>query len=168
MNKIYICDFEDSFTYNLFSDLTLESSDREIKTIRKIEVIKFENILNFLQSKINSNDSSKEIIIFGPGPGHPDDYEYLTNSIQILSGKKNLLLVGVCLGHQLIWSSLGYKTTHSSRPVHGQTESLILNKFWKDLLETKSDTIGHNFEFCKHCIENERQFRKSFDQCKPS
>jgi len=151
MNKIYICDFEDSFTYNLFSDLSLEA--KNIKSIRSIEVIKYKNILNFLQSKINSTDSSKEVIILGPGPGHPDDYSYLSNSIQLLCGRENLLMMGVCLGHQLIWTSLGYAARHSSRPVHGQTESLNLNEYWKKILNLNSDdTLVQRYNSLSICL----------------
>lgn len=119
---IYLCDFEDSFTYNIYADLKLLGL--------KVEVIEYKNIFSFLQDKINSNIDKNEIIILGPGPGHPSNYEFLIPSIQSLFNKSSLLLVGICLGHQLIWQALGYNCTHSSNPVHGQSEVLNPDKYW--------------------------------------
>lgn len=110
---ITICDFEDSFTYNIFSDLSVDF---------ETSVLPFNKIKSFLKSKINS--TKKEVIILGPGPGHPDEYSFIDFEIKELIKNKNILLVGICLGHQLIWKSLGFKTTNSSNPIHGQVEEL--------------------------------------------
>lgn len=121
---IYLCDFEDSFTYNIYADL-LEISD--------VEVIPFKDVFKFLQAK--SQSIQKEIIILGPGPGHPDDYSFISSSIKALLNRDNLLLVGVCLGHQLIWTSMGHECTHSATPIHGQARALDFDKDWQEFLE---------------------------------
>jgi anthranilate/para-aminobenzoate synthase component II len=121
---IYLCDFDDSFTYNIYSDL--------IQFNLQVKVINYKDVYQFLQTKINSKE--KEIIILGPGPGHPRDYMFLDSSIKNLIGRENLLLVGICLGHQLIWQSMGHHCQHSQNPVHGQVQNLILDSFWQRYL----------------------------------
>ncbi len=118
---IYLCDFEDSFTYNIYADL------QELKL--PVTVIPFKEIYQFLQTKITSNE--KEVIILGPGPGHPDEYNFIHTTVKSLLERKNLMLVGICLGHQLIWQAKGHACQHSATPVHGQIQKLKL--FGKDL-----------------------------------
>lgn len=111
---IYLCDFEDSFTYNIYADL---------KTLgHQVKVVAFKEIYQFLQTKINSDE--KEVIILGPGPGHPDEYDFINSSLKGLINRKNLLLVGICLGHQLIWKAMGYECIHCATPLHGQVQKL--------------------------------------------
>lgn len=121
---IYLCDFDDSFTYNIYADL--------IEMKKEVEVIPFKEIYLFLQTKLNSN--SKDLIILGPGPGHPDEYDYLLSSIKSIIEHESLHLMGICLGHQLIWQAQGFNCTHSSTPVHGQVQTLYLDEFWRNYL----------------------------------
>ena len=111
---IYLCDFEDSFTYNIYADL--KSLGHEVS------IVPFNEVYQFLQTKISSQE--KEIIILGPGPGHPHEYDFLNSSVKSLIHRENLLLVGICLGHQLIWSSLGFKCVHCKTPLHGQVQEI--------------------------------------------
>lgn len=111
---IYLCDFEDSFTYNIYADL---------KTLgHEVKIIPFAQTYQFLQTKINSKE--KEVIILGPGPGHPKEYEFLLPSIKSLINRENLFLMGICLGHQLIWNCMGTKCVHCKTPLHGQVQSI--------------------------------------------
>ena len=118
---IYIYDFNDSFTYNLFSDLYHYS---------KVEVIAFKDISNHLNSLLETDD--KYVVVLGPGPGHPDEYEFLTPVITKLLNSENIFTFGICLGHQLIWKNLGMKVKRSSNPVHGQSEKIEFDKFYSD------------------------------------
>lgn len=113
---IYLCDFEDSFTYNIYADLK-ESN-------LPVTVIPFEEVQQFLNIKTNSK--TKEIIILGPGPGHPDEYKDIQETLEKLLKRENLLLVGICLGHQLIWQAQGFACHHSATPVHGQVQNIEL------------------------------------------
>lgn len=123
---IYLCDFEDSFTYNIYSILKTYNPDIEIEVIQK------NRVLTFLQKTKFSEQ--KHVIILGPGPGHPEDYQYLMSTIYGLLQNKNVFFLGICLGHQLIWSSVGATIEHCHLPVHGQTRSYNLPKqFQKDL-----------------------------------
>lgn len=130
--KIYICDFNDSFTYNIFSVLRLMDSSVEI------EVIPLERALSFLQ--ILSESKEKCGVILGPGPGHPNDYSHLMGTIQKLMDKKSIFLMGICLGHQLIWNCLGGETEHCGAPIHGQTQEYVIPPFLQEKL-TLPDTI---------------------------
>lgn len=113
---IYLCDFDDSFTYNIFADI------EELKL--PVKIIPFQEVYQFLQTKMTSKE--KEIIILGPGPGHPDEYKFIHSTIKKLLERKNLMLFGICLGHQLIWQARGYTCDHSAMPVHGQVQKLTV------------------------------------------
>lgn len=110
---ISICDFEDSFTYNIFSDLCDQA---------ETNVIPFSDVYAFLKNATHS--TKRQVIILGPGPGHPKDHLYLNPILKQLYKNKNILIIGICLGHQLIWQSFGLEITRSYNPVHGQIEVL--------------------------------------------
>jgi anthranilate/para-aminobenzoate synthase component II len=119
---IAICDFDDSFSYNLLSDLSSFSN-----TI----VIPKNNIINFLKDALLKDD--KIVIVLGPGPGNPDQYLEFINPIKNVLNKKNLFVFGVCLGHQLIWKSMGLNWSKSNNPVHGQSFNTKFKFFKKPL-----------------------------------
>lgn len=119
MKCIYICDFNDSFTYNIYS--TLKNLNPELN----IKVINQDRVLSFLQV-LNQSDE-KCCVVLGPGPGHPDDYAYLFGTVQRLIENPNIFLMGICLGHQLIWSCLGFHIKHCGTPVHGQTSKYMIS-----------------------------------------
>ena len=69
--NVTICDFEDSFTYNIFSELNRIGVDSN--------VVSFSGIKEFLQKMMNTKD--RHVIILGPGPGHPSEYLFLQETI---------------------------------------------------------------------------------------
>lgn len=119
-HKIYICDFNDSFTYNIFSTL------KEINPTTHIEVVPFKRLLNFFQ--VMEYEDSKNVIILGPGPGHPQDYKFLYHSLEKILLKNNFFFMGICLGHQIIWDLNGLSTEHCNEPIHGHVVSYNLPK----------------------------------------
>lgn len=114
---IYILDFEDSFTYNIFSELFLINSN--IKVIEKKD---HQVVLNTFQPS--------DILIIGPGPGHPDQYTNYFKAIRE-KVKQGYKVWGICLGHQIIGRALGLEIEHSKKPIHGQTKILKINKIIK-------------------------------------
>ena len=58
--SIYLYDFNDSFTYNIYSEVYHLNKD--------IKVIKKSDSLSHLESLVNTTE--KSLIILGPGPGH--------------------------------------------------------------------------------------------------
>lgn len=112
MKNLYLCDFNDSFTYNIFSTLSEFYPDVEVKVVSE------ENLDGLFQVIIAEDEACG--IILGPGPGHPYRYEHLFNSLEVIFAKPNIFVMGICLGHQLYWLLKGYSVEHCQRPSHGQ------------------------------------------------
>lgn len=114
-HNIFILDFEDSFTYNIAA--TLENLGKKSLVVSLQDQVTFFEWLDSIRSIKNHKPY---IIIFGPGPGHPNDY--LTSIIEIkkLLNVKNIFIMGICLGHQLIWKAKGHKIVSAKTKVHGK------------------------------------------------
>ncbi len=119
---IAICDFDDSFTYNLLSDLS---------SLSNIVIIPKKDIVNFLTSLVDT--TQRVVVVLGPGPGNPDEYSEFLAPIKSILLKKNIFLFGVCLGHQLIWKTMGLDWSRSKNPVHGQSFSAKFKFFNKPI-----------------------------------
>jgi anthranilate/para-aminobenzoate synthase component II len=115
IKKCYLFDFEDSFTHNIASELRLRG--------HRVEVIELNNIQSFLHN-FSSND--KSIFIFGPGPGHPNDYAEIFDSIRNSLTLPHIYHLGICLGHQIFCSLWGGRVFLSKRPIHGQRIQLTI------------------------------------------
>jgi anthranilate/para-aminobenzoate synthase component II len=111
-NNIFICDFNDSFTFNIFSDLL--TLDQRV-VVRSFKDIHFWKRLEIKKEKF--------ILILGPGPGHPKEYNF--SVFKTLMNSKRCFTLGICLGHQIILQSLGAKTVFSHNKIHGQQVDII-------------------------------------------
>lgn len=125
-NLIHLYDFEDSFTYNLLSELK-----KNVKTsFGEIEIHHWSDLINCQTQDFNSND----LVVLGPGPGHPSEYQKTLPFIKgmISSPERSPYFLGVCLGHQLVWGSLNRDVQKLESPVHGQSITLSLPDwpFW--------------------------------------
>lgn len=114
MNKLMIAiiDFEDSFTFNIYSTL---KEMNITSSIIKYHDFKPEDAFGFTH------------IILGPGPGHVDDYSDcypLIDSLLLSALRGRYKLIGICLGHQLIHQRLSREVFQLERPIHGQSYSL--------------------------------------------
>jgi len=106
--NVTIIDCFDSFTYNLHQLVgTIGAKPVAITCDQPI-------------SRIEQEEPDR--IILSPGPGTPDESGVCPDVIQRYAGKVPIL--GVCLGHQTIVSSLGGNIVRLPNPVHGKT-SLI-------------------------------------------
>lgn len=132
--NVTICDFEDSFTYNIFSELNRIGVDSN--------VVSFSGIKEFLQKMMNTKD--RHVIILGPGPGHPSEYLFLQETILNLMKNPNVFIFGICLGHQLLWYFQGHEISHCKNPIHGKVEHLKLDKLWKKLLAPSISVQRYN------------------------
>lgn len=123
MKEVLFIDFEDSFSYNVIQEL------EELKL--EVEVLHWRDF-----KKISDHD----LLVLGPGPGHPDDYQVLLPLIKDWrnSGKK---IFGICLGHQILWRLLGGEVRRSSSPLHGQQVSLQLDQEWQNWLELSTSEV---------------------------
>lgn len=115
---IYLCDFEDSFTYNIYSEV--------LELGLKIEVISYKKINRLLERVLPLGE--KFILILGPGPGHPSDYHEIKEKISKLMENENIMLFGICLGHQLICEALGLSVERALVPKHGESIELNLKE----------------------------------------
>ena len=117
---IYLFDFNDSFTYNIFSQLKLINPKLEIK------LVPYELHLSVLEELVDTN--LKTVVIFGPGPGHPDDYKDSLSFIPKILENSSLFFMGICLGHQLLWRAKGLKVEVCERPIHGQVCEYLIGE----------------------------------------
>ena len=120
MKKIYIFDFEDSFTYNIFSEL------KELDNSLDIIVVHFSKLTSVIDSL--GLNSERVGVIFGPGPGHPIEYKNTLEVFERILKMKHVFFLGICLGHQLFAKYLGFEIIRSSEPTHGQSLSIELSK----------------------------------------
>ena len=74
--KALFLDFEDSFSYNLVQELTEAGLE--------VEVLHWSEF---------SQDHRSDLLVLGPGPGHPDDYQKIYPLIQswLAQDEKSLL-----------------------------------------------------------------------------
>jgi anthranilate synthase/aminodeoxychorismate synthase-like glutamine amidotransferase len=103
--KALLIDAYDSFIYII--DQYLSTLDVDTRVVRNDQVS-----FGFVETL------SPDLIVLGPGPGHPSDAGYV-ELIQRFQGKYPLL--GVCLGHQAIGLAYGATVSRASHLVHGKT-----------------------------------------------
>ena len=118
---ILIIDNYDSFTYNLYQLVGKYTDD--IKVIRNDKTT-----INEIE-KLNPTH-----IIISPGPGNPENEEDFGICHEILDEFKMTPILGVCLGHQGIYSHYG-GCIHKLKPVHGKKDTIIHDesKLFKDI-----------------------------------
>ena len=111
--KILLIDNYDSFTYNLYHYLSA------LKT--KVQV--------YRNDKINSSQIIKkrfDRIVISPGPGNPNQSG---NCIDIVNKLyKNIPILGVCLGHQIIGQVFGGKIINAKNLMHGKISKIRHSK----------------------------------------
>ena len=129
---VHICDFDDSFTYNIYSEVSQLGF--------KARVVPRHGVKEFLETNINTN--GKLAIVLGPGPFHPNDYPEILNAVKKIMHRRDLMLMGICLGHQLIARALGLEVKRSSNPKHGEVEVLKLSPRAQEIIGTNQNTIS--------------------------
>ena len=110
--KILLIDNYDSFTFNLFHYLS------SLKT--NVDVIRNDKITS---KEITKRKYNK--IVISPGPGNPNQSGNCLKIVKSLH--KNIPILGVCLGHQIIGQVFGSKIVQARKLMHGKT-SIILSK----------------------------------------
>ena len=108
--KIILIDNYDSFTFNLFHYLS------SLKV--NVDVIR--------NDKISSKDIIKNRynkIVISPGPGNPNQSGNCLKIVKALY--KNIPILGVCLGHQIIGQVFGSKIVQAKKLMHGKTSTIV-------------------------------------------
>ena len=110
--KILLIDNYDSFTYNLYHYLSYFKCKVDVFRNDKIQI-----------GEIEKNNYNK--IVISPGPGNPNQSG---NCLKIVKHfYKNIPILGVCLGHQIIGQVFGGKIIRAKNLMHGKT-SIIKHK----------------------------------------
>ena len=129
--KILLIDNYDSFTYNLYHYLSALKC--------KVEV--------FRNDKIQANNLKKrnyKKIVISPGPGNPTQ---AGNCIEIVKKfYKQIPILGVCLGHQIIGQVFGSKIIGAKKLMHGKTSIIKHNGkgIFKGIKKTITATRYHS------------------------
>lgn len=114
-------DFDDSFTWNVVQEL--EASGLDVTIMHWMD---FETL------------PDTDLLVLGPGPGHPDDYQRIFPLLtEWLSKEKPFF--GVCLGHQIFWRLRGENVYRSREPIHGHPVNIELNHDWQNWLSLPSE-----------------------------
>ena len=111
--KIILIDNYDSFTFNLYHYLS------SLKV--NVDVIR--------NDKINQNEIIKkdyDKIVISPGPGNPNQSGNCLKIVKSLH--KQIPILGVCLGHQIIGQVFGSKIVQAKKLMHGKTSKIISKK----------------------------------------
>jgi anthranilate/para-aminobenzoate synthase component II len=133
MNQVYIIDFEDSFTYNIaayFHKLNIAT--------KVISYTSIEASLNDL------SDDRKKVLIWGPGPKHPYQYQEIMIILNFLRQNERIFHMGICLGHQIMLASEGYSIVPATDIIHGQKIDIIIpewDTFFDQGLQNKSMAV---------------------------
>ncbi len=119
--KLAFIDFLDSFSYNVIQELTN---------------IGFE--VDIYQYPEHKRAWEYDFLALGPGPGHPNEYNEVISLMQARLKNPSKKTFGLCLGHQLIWRSLGFEVKRSLYPLHGQKIEIELDSDWQKFLSLPS------------------------------
>lgn len=112
--RFLLIDFQDSFTFNIVSELLYLGI--------KVDVISYQK-----KTKIAGLINQYDGLILGPGPGHPSFYRSYTKDY---IGAFIKPILGICLGHQILLDHFGCEVTRSSNILHGQSEKIVNNGFF--------------------------------------
>ena len=131
MRKIILIDNYDSFTFNLYHYLS--SLKVNVDVIRNDKISSKE----ILKKKYNK-------IVISPGPGNPNQSGNCLKIVKSLY--KNIPILGVCLGHQIIGQVFGSKIVQARKLMHGKTSEIISRRtgILKNLPKTFEATRYHS------------------------
>jgi anthranilate synthase/phosphoribosyltransferase len=105
-----VIDNYDSFTYNIVQYLAQSCTDR-------IEVLRNDEI-----SVEEIRQRHPKGIIISPGPGRPEDAGISLEIIRELG--KEIPILGICLGHQVIAQAFGASIVQAKRIMHGKIDTI--------------------------------------------
>tara|TARA_B100001245_G_scaffold147498_1_gene110299 strand:+ start:677 stop:1243 length:567 start_codon:yes stop_codon:yes gene_type:complete len=139
--KIILIDNYDSFTFNLYHYLS---------TYSHVDVIRNDKIdsAEIVKKKYNK-------IVISPGPGNPNQAGNCLKIVKKLY--KQIPILGVCLGHQIIGQVFGSKIIQAKNLVHGKTSKIISNKkgILKNLPKTFEATRYHSLIIDKKTLSKD-------------
>ena len=106
--KALLIDAYDSFIYIIYQYLLTLEVDAKVVRNDSVSVEMIEEM-------------QPQMILLGPGPGHPSEARYV-ELIRHYQGK--IPMMGVCLGHQAIGLAFGGQVNRAAHLMHGKTSSI--------------------------------------------
>lgn len=106
---ILLIDNFDSFTYNIYQELTRLGEEVKVKRNNVITIPQIDSI-------------SPKAIILSPGPGTPDETGICPEIVHKYYQK--IPILGVCLGHQIIGACFGASVKRAAHIRHGKTSTI--------------------------------------------
>jgi anthranilate synthase component 2 len=132
-SKIYIIDFEDSFTFNIATELFKYEQD--------IQVVSHSDFFSFKEfPKYVEKFKTPTAIVLGPGPGDPEEYREYFPLINILRSNPMVYLMGICLGHQIFALIDGMSVRASLKPTHGGQVKINFDS--RNMLVQRYNSLG--------------------------
>jgi anthranilate synthase/aminodeoxychorismate synthase-like glutamine amidotransferase len=101
--NVLLIDCEDSYTLNIYDYL------------RRIDI--HVKILSYHDFKDDFIQKSYDAIILSPGPNEAISYPKLMNCIA--DNEKNIPILGICLGHQILGHYYGHLSIKAKKAIHG-------------------------------------------------
>lgn len=106
---ILLIDHYDSFTYNIYQAIAALGEE--------VEVVRYGQL-----SLDEIRDKQAQAIILSPGPGHPRD---VPESIELIRAlHRDVPILGICLGQQLLGEAFGGRVTEAPVIRHGKVSEL--------------------------------------------
>lgn len=109
---ILLIDNFDSFTYNLYQYLGELGESTAVYRNNQISIAEIKNL-------------NPKAIILSPGPGKPEDAGICIELIQTLH--RQIPILGICLGHQVIGAAFGSEIRKARVIKHGKTSFITHN-----------------------------------------
>ena len=125
--KALFIDFEDSFSFNVVQEMTSVGFEVEVVNWKDFERLPVDGVL-----------------VLGPGPGHPDDYQAIFPLVEEWLQNERPYF-GVCLGHQILWRIEGEEVLRSKNPLHGQKVKLHLGEEWAEWLKVPRELFVQRY-----------------------
>ena len=110
---ILMIDNYDSFTYNVYQ--YIGSLYPQIQVVRNDEIT-IDEIRNL---------QNLEALVISPGPGYPDSAGISKEAIKTFG--KEIPVLGICLGHQVIGEVYGGKVVPAKELMHGKMSEITIN-----------------------------------------
>ena len=102
-------------------------------------------------------------IVISPGPGNPDQSGNCLDILKTLY--KDIPILGVCLGHQIIGQVFGSKIVQAKELMHGKTSKIKSNKIGilKNLPKTFEATRYHSLIIDKRSLSKDLEITAETD-----
>ncbi len=111
----WLVDFEDSFTHNVAAEFLAAGLSCQVVPWRLLPA--------------PGVAPAPDLLVWGPGPGHPDDYGMLPT--MRAWWEHGTPMAGVCLGHQLMARMLGLPVGPSRERKHGERVEYEAPASWR-------------------------------------